>query len=537
MGRPSAYSSLVSKGPTNNAGAPTNIISWQDRLIRFLVLGADGPTYYAEKTLHMKQGVAAVVQAFASGGKDAVALAVSLMVSGRLPKMETGIFVLAFAINSKIPEVRAAAINAIPTACKIPTHLFSLLTEIKAQGGKVQGRALTRALGRWYTEKEPSALAYHLIKYRQRNGWKHGDVLRLAHPKGYTSGSEGKAGQLGDLFAWETGKPIVGQGAHLSMIIGYLSLLQEEATENDAIKLIRNLRFPREGIPDKLLKSAAVWRALAVNSPMTALFRTLNRMTAAEAFEGPEGRETLSLVIRKLTDAQAIRGAKVHPINVLSALRTYGSGRGVKGSLTWSPKVSINTALDQAFVASFDAQPPMRLRIAIGVDISGSMHGGEIAKIPGLTPAEAAWAVPGAATVPRCTTAQAWKRAPPPVLPPLPALPIALRIVAPPTLPPTLTLTLTLTPTPTPTPTPTLPPPPPIRPLSIRPPPLGLTPLRRPRRPVRPLPSRSAWRWLPSTGLAYRSPWAWPWRIACTPACNSNGPTTCGLTGASSVAS
>ena len=42
MGRPSAYSSLVSKGPTNNAGAPTNIISWQDRLDRFLILGADG---------------------------------------------------------------------------------------------------------------------------------------------------------------------------------------------------------------------------------------------------------------------------------------------------------------------------------------------------------------------------------------------------------------------------------------------------------------------------------------------------------------
>ena len=393
MGRPSAYSSLVSKGPTNNAGAPTNIISWQDRLDRFLILGADGGTYYASTTEHMKQGIAAVTQALEIGGGRAVSQIVGVMASGRLPKMETGIFALAVAINSKIPEVRAAAINAIPTACKIPTHLFSLLTEIKAQGGKVQGRALTRALGRWYTEKEPSALAYHLIKYRQRNGWKHGDVLRLAHPKGYTSGGEGKAGQLGDLFAWETGKPIVGQGAHLSMIIGYLSLLQEEATENDAINLIRNLRFPREGIPDKLLKSAAVWRALAVNSPMTALFRTLNRMTAAEAFEGPEGWETLSLVIRKLTDAQAIRGAKVHPINVLSALRTYGSGRGVKGSLTWSPKVSINTALDQAFVASFDAQPPMRLRIAIGVDISGSMHGGEIAKIPGLTPAEAAWAL------------------------------------------------------------------------------------------------------------------------------------------------
>lgn len=393
MGRPSAYSSLLAKDPVNNSGVSTNIISWQDRLDRFLILGADGGTYYASTASHMKQGIEAVTQALALGAEQAVAQIVGVMVSGRLPKMETGIFALAVAINSKIPKVRAAAINAIPTACKIPTHLFSLLTEIKAQGGKIQGRALSRALARWYTDKEPSALAYHLIKYRQRNGWKHGDVLRLAHPKGYTSGGEGKAGQLGDLFAWETGKPIVGRGKHLSMIIDYLTLLQESATETDAINMIRDHRFPREGIPDKFLKSPDVWRALAVNSPMTALFRTLNRMTAVGAFDGPAGTETLGVVTRKLTDAQAIRAAKVHPINVLSALRTYGAGQGVKGSLTWLPNADINAALDQAFVASFDAQPSMGLRVAIGIDISGSMFGGEIAKIPGLLPAEAAWAL------------------------------------------------------------------------------------------------------------------------------------------------
>jgi 60 kDa SS-A/Ro ribonucleoprotein len=393
MGRPTTYSSLLNKDPANNAGSATNIISWQDRLDRFLILGADGGTYYASTTAHMKQGIAAVTQALALGGEQAVAQIVGVMVSGRLPKMETGIFALAVAINSKTPKIRAAAISAIPTACKIPTHLFSLLTEIKAQGGKIQGRAMSCALARWYTDKEPSTLAYHLIKYRQRNGWKHGDVLRLAHPKGYNSGGEGKAGQLGDLFAWETGKPIVGRGEHLSMIIGYLSLLQESATETDAINLIRDLRFPREGIPDKFLKSPAVWRTLAVNSPMTALFRTLNRMTAVGAFDGPAGLETVDVVTRKLTDAQAIRGAKVHPINVLSALRTYGSGRGVKGSLVWTPNTAINAALDKAFVASFDAQPAMGLRVAIGIDISGSMFSGEIAKIPGLVPAEAAWAL------------------------------------------------------------------------------------------------------------------------------------------------
>jgi 60 kDa SS-A/Ro ribonucleoprotein len=159
------------------------------------------------------------------------------------------------------------------------------------------------------------------------------------------------------------------------------------------VELIRSIRLPREAIPDRLLKSVEVWRALAVQSPMTALLRTLNRMTAAGVFDGPEGVSYTQTVIQSLTNPAAIRGAKIHPINALSALRTYSSGKGVKGSLTWQPNREIVQALDKSFLASFEAQPSMGLRMMIGVDISGSMWTGEIAKIPGLLPGDAAWAL------------------------------------------------------------------------------------------------------------------------------------------------
>jgi 60 kDa SS-A/Ro ribonucleoprotein len=126
---------------------------------------------------------------------------------------------------------------------------------------------------------------------------------------------------------------------------------------------------------------------------MTALLRTLNRMTAAGVFDGPEGVSYTQTVIQSLTNPAAIRGAKIHPINALSALRTYSSGKGVKGSLTWQPNREIVQALDKSFLASFEAQPSMGLRMMIGVDISGSMWTGEIAKIPGLLPGDAAWAL------------------------------------------------------------------------------------------------------------------------------------------------
>jgi 60 kDa SS-A/Ro ribonucleoprotein len=177
------------------------------------------------------------------------------------------------------------------------------------------------------------------------------------------------------------------------MIVGYLSLLQETATPADAVALIQKIRLPREAIPDRLLKSVEVWQALAVQSPMTALLRTLNRMTAVGVFDGPEGQSYEKKVTQALTNPAAIRGAKIHPINALSALRTYSSGKGVKGSLTWQPNREIVRALDQSFLASFEAQPSMGLRMMIGVDISGSMWHGQIAKIPGLVPGEAAWAL------------------------------------------------------------------------------------------------------------------------------------------------
>ncbi|KAG2501126.1 hypothetical protein HYH03_000944 [Edaphochlamys debaryana] len=44
------------------------------------------------------------------------------------------------------------------------------------------GRGMRSAVANWYLAKAPAALAYQVTKYSQRNGWSHGDLLRLAHP-------------------------------------------------------------------------------------------------------------------------------------------------------------------------------------------------------------------------------------------------------------------------------------------------------------------------------------------------------------------
>jgi 60 kDa SS-A/Ro ribonucleoprotein len=92
----------------------------------------------------------------------------------------------------------------------------------------------------------------------------------------------------------------------------------------------------------------------------------------------------------------------VHPIQVLSALRTYSSGRGVRSAATWTVSNKTVEALDEAFELSFGAVEPAGTRHLLGLDVSGSMNCGEIAGVPGLTPnvASAALAIVAARTEP-----------------------------------------------------------------------------------------------------------------------------------------
>ena len=87
------------------------------------------------------------------------------------------------------------------------------------------------------------------------------------------------------------------------------------------------------------------------------------------------------------------RTDRIHPIAVLSAYLTYRSGKGARGSNTWTPVPQVVDALDQAFERSFDTAPQTNQRFYLGIDVSGSMGSGEVAGIPGLTPRMAAAAM------------------------------------------------------------------------------------------------------------------------------------------------
>jgi 60 kDa SS-A/Ro ribonucleoprotein len=120
---------------------------------------------------------------------------------------------------------------------------------------------------------------------------------------------------------------------------------------------------------------------------MTALIRQLSRLTQLGV-----ARDRRAQIARQLTDQERLRKARIHPVNVLVAQRTYASGRSARGESTWTPDRMIVDALDVAFYASFGTVEPTGKRTLLALDVSASMAGAAISNLP-LTAREASAAL------------------------------------------------------------------------------------------------------------------------------------------------
>ncbi|KAJ3417025.1 60 kDa SS-A/Ro ribonucleoprotein [Chytridiales sp. JEL 0842] len=229
----------------NSAGGFVFQVSPITRLRRFLILGTEKGSYYANETKLTAENATTVIDLITNQKKGLEVLkeVVEISDQGRAAKQDTTIFVLALCLRLGDDEIRKAAYEAIPKVCRIPTHLFQLLTFTTTltnmnnsklmplngeneqstdlnfeatstaetsshdaspstkttvgtksrrasppNNGRGFGRAMRRALANWYNAQPPTKLAFTVTKYKSRHGWTHSDILRLAHVKPATVG-------------------------------------------------------------------------------------------------------------------------------------------------------------------------------------------------------------------------------------------------------------------------------------------------------------------------------------------------------------
>jgi 60 kDa SS-A/Ro ribonucleoprotein len=380
----------------NAAGGYTWQLDDWARLDRFLVLGCESGTYYVGERALTRDNARVVARCLAADGVRTINRIVAISHSGRAPKNDPAIFSLAMAAKLGDEPTRRAAYSALPKVCRIGTHLMHFAEYAQGFGG--WGRGMRRAIGAWFNDKPAAELAFQLAKYQSRDGWSNRDLLRLAHPRAASPSHD-------RLFAWAVSGELP-SGPNDDPALELLVAMNTLRTLEDAVSvaaLVRDKKIPRECVPTEWLKSPEVWDALLPAMPMTAMIRSLATMTRVGLVT--QASLATNTITAHLRDASRLKKARVHPLAVLAALLTYRSGRSVRGDSTWSPVAKIVDALDAAFYASFDLVEPAGKRMLLALDVSGSMSGGCVGGIQGLTPqiASAAMSLVTAATEPSHT--------------------------------------------------------------------------------------------------------------------------------------
>jgi len=151
------------------------------RLDRFHILGAEGGTYYITEQNLVKQNHESIVRCIKVDGVRAVNRIVEISDAGRAPKNDPAIFALALAVTHGDVQAKAHAFANLNKVCRIGTHLFHFAEYVNNMRG--WGRGPRNAVGDWYVYRDADDLTHQAVKYQQREGWSHSDLLRLAHPK------------------------------------------------------------------------------------------------------------------------------------------------------------------------------------------------------------------------------------------------------------------------------------------------------------------------------------------------------------------
>lgn len=361
----------------NNAGGYAWEVDCWTQLDRFLILGAESCTYYASQEKLIDVNHDGVLKCIAEDALRAVNRIIEISDSGRAPKNDPAIFALALvATHGDLAAKRAVRLN-LNKVCRIGTHLFHFAEYINALRG--WGRSVRTAVANWYTRQDADRLALQAVKYQQRDGWSHRDLLRLSHP---TPGSN----EHNAVFRFMCGKTDQELESFYPRAIEGYQKIQLAQSAPEVVRLIAEYQLPREVVPTQFLNDERTWEALLDHMPMTAMIRNLGKMTNIGLIKPLSTASRI--VVDQLSNKDAVKRARVHPLTILTALKVYQQGHGIKGNLSWNPVPMINQALSNAFYAAFDNVVPSGKPTLLALDVSSSMTWGTIAGSP-LCPREA----------------------------------------------------------------------------------------------------------------------------------------------------
>ncbi|NET01041.1 MAG: TROVE domain-containing protein [Sphaerospermopsis sp. SIO1G1] len=333
-------------------------------LRRCLLIGTAKSTYYAGKQELTEEFVEVVKKAVAENpGK--VAAEILYASDGRAINNSAPILALVLLSMGENPEAKTAFMEIFPQVVRTGSHFYEWLNYTKSLRGF--GKVIREAGKTWLSRENVKDLAYQLLKYQQRQGFTNRDALRLFHVKPPTENHD-------QLFAWVVNGwnelPTEIPSEALAQIWWYEWLKRNPNQTHTAISQGR-LTHEMAAPVGKMDKQA--WNLLFQEMPIGAMLRNLGSLTEIGVLRADE-KANLERVKAVLNNQKHLRKGRIHPIDVLKALKTYKSGgRLGRSKKTWQPVSRIVDILEKAVELSFEVVEPTDKVFMHAVDISGSM--------------------------------------------------------------------------------------------------------------------------------------------------------------------
>ena len=350
-------------------------------LRRCLLIGTAQGSYYAGKHELTDEFVGVLSNAIALN-PDRVAQEIVYASDGRSLNNSAPLFALVLLSMGEAPEAKRAFQNIFPQVVRTGSHFYEWLSYTKSMRGF--GKIVREAGTSWLSNADVKALAYQLLKYQQRQGFSHRDALRLFHVKPPTEDHN-------QLFQWVTqgwdSLPQEIPSNTMAQIWWYEWLKRHPEKSHEAIakgRLTHEMAAP----VGKMDQQA--WQLLFKEMPIGALLRNLGSLTELGVLSDANCRKNLEHVQSILNNRNHLRKGRIHPIDILKALKTYQSGGKLgRSQKTWQPSTRILSILERALELSFDVLPSTGKVFLHAIDVSGSMSYQSVSSI-GLTCCEIA---------------------------------------------------------------------------------------------------------------------------------------------------
>ncbi|MGK7911259.1 MAG: TROVE domain-containing protein [Synechococcus sp.] len=333
-------------------------------LTRCLLIGTAQSTYYADKhdlTGDFTDTVLACVD------KDPARTASEIVSAsdGRSINNSAPIYALVLLSMGDSHAAKQAFMEIFPKVVRTGSHFYEWLNYTKSVRGL--GKVVRECGKGWLSNPDVKWLTYQLLKYRQRHGFSNRDALRLFHVKPETEGHQALYDWV--VNGWETLPDRVPNGP-IAQVWWYEWL---KRNPDSTCMAISEGRLTHEMVAPIAKMDANAWQLLFEDMPIGALLRNLGSLTEIGVLQVHKSKN-LRRVAKVLTSRDRLRKGRIHPIDVLKALKTYRSGgRSGRSKKTWEPIPRICDILEKALERSFETVKPTGKTFLHAVDVSGSM--------------------------------------------------------------------------------------------------------------------------------------------------------------------